>query len=252
MASNMNLWLNTLTRLEAMSLLDMMRSAVGTTDTVTITGGLGPLGLNCLGSNSPRTGSWYQEWACCEIISLALPGTGHPRWQPRVVAGGATPANPTSLGRAIKSKLRAQTWDDLKNIANSNGQVKIPCHHLAFLAGNTGISIPANMGTGASMSHLCDSSGCIRESHLELTVQHVDNLERQRCHGVTLIASLDLIIHELPCSHGRGNSTEELIATSCRKLRMVWLPNASVSALIENYQQIYNALASSESSQQSQ
>lgn len=143
-----------------------------------------------------------------------------------------------------------ETWRNLKSLAGPNGQVKIPCHHLAFVAGNAGVEIPNNMGAGASMSHLCDSRGCIRETHLELTLQHVDNLERQRCPGVILIVSLDLIIHELPCAHARGNSTEERIATSCRKLVMVWLPDASTSALVENYQQYNNALATPWSSQQ--
>jgi hypothetical protein len=250
MAANMNQWLNSLAALEAMALCSEMRAAVGFNPSVQVSGGASPVNLGCLSTNEPRSGNWYLEWAQCEIINLAAPSTGHPRWQPTIVRKvGGTPVNPTSLGRLIKAHLAPAKWDSLKSLASSNGQVKIPCHHLAFRSKNPGISIPANMGRGSSMSHLCDSSGCIRGEHLELTSHHVDNLERQRCHGVTLIVAVDLILHEIPCSHGRGNIPAEQIATSCRKLRMVWLPDASVNALIETYQQILEAIATPQSSQ---
>lgn len=250
MANQVTLWLNYLTHTEARSLLEIMCTTVGTSATAQVSGGASPLGLNCLPANSPRTGDWYMEWASCEIIGLLVSGgaTGHPRWQPRVVNKvGNTPANPTAVGRSIRSRLRDDAWEWLKTLASSNGQVKIPRHHLAFLAGDDGMGastgLPVDLGAGSSMSHLCDSVGCIRDSHLELTLQHVDNLERQRCTGVTLIASMDLIIHEVPCGHARGGTSEERIASSCRKLRMVWLPDASVAALLDNYQQIHAALS---------
>lgn len=249
MAANMNLWLNTLAGLEAMALCSEMRAAVGYTSAINVSGGASPENLGCLQLNEPRSGNWYVEWAGCEIINLAAPETGHPRWQPSIVRGGTTPSNPTSLGRLIKKHLAKNKWDALKALATSNGQVKFPCHHLAFRASNPGVGIPANMGSGASMSHLCDSRGCIRAEHLELTTQHVHNLERQRCHGVTLIVAADLIIHEVPCSHAKGLSSADKIETSCRKLRMVWLPDESVNALIDNYQHILATLTTPQSSQ---
>jgi Zinc-binding loop region of homing endonuclease len=249
-AANMNEWLNSLTAEEAWAVYSEMRTAVGHSTLVQISGGMSPENLCCLGANSPRTGNWYMEWVRCEIINLSVPGTGHPRWQPTIVNKvGGTPTNSTSLGRLIKSHLAKAKWDNLKGLSSSNGQVKFPSHHLAFRASYPGVSIPANMGHGASMSHLCDSPGCIRGEHLELTSHHVANLERQRCHGVTLIVAADLIVHEVPCTHGRGGNPSELIATSCRKLRMVWLPDASVNALIETYQQILQAISTPHPSQ---
>lgn len=249
-ASNMNEWLNSLTGEEAFAVCSEMRNAVGYSAAIQISGGASPENLGCLASNSPRSGNWYTEWALCEIINLSAPGTSHPRWQPTIVNKvGGTPTSATSLGRLVKSHLVPARWDNLKGLTTSNGQVKIPSHHLAFRACYPGVSIPANMGHGASMSHLCDSPGCIRGGHLELTAHHVANLERQRCHGVTLIVAADLIVHEVPCTHARGGNPSELIATSCRKLRMVWLPDASVNALLETYQQILQAITTPQSSQ---
>lgn len=251
MAANMNVWLNTLEPLEAMALNSEMRAVVGYTTNVQVSGGPSPVNLSCLSLNEPRSGNWYMNWAQCEIINLAAPATGHPRWQPTIVRGttGDTPTNPTSLGRLIKSHLPIERWEVLKGLATSNGQVKIPCHHLAFRVSEPGVSIPANMGHGSSMSHLCDQRGCIRGEHLQLTNHHVENLERQRCTGVTLIVALDMIIHEIPCSHGRGDNISDKVSTSCRKLRMVWLPVASIDALIESYRLILEALSTPEPSQ---
>jgi hypothetical protein len=249
-AANMNQWLNSLTGDEAFAVYSEMREAVGYTAALQISGGMSPEGLHCLSANLPRSGNWYMEWVRCEIINLSAPGTSHPRWQPTIVNKvGGTPTRSTSLGRLLKGHLAQPKWTNLKGLTNSNGQVKFPSHHLAFRACYPGVSIPANMGHGASMSHLCDSPGCIRGEHLELTAHHVDNLDRQRCHGVTLIVAADMIIHEVPCAHGRGGSPSELIATSCRKLRMVWLPDVSVNALIETYQQILEAVTTPHASQ---
>lgn len=247
----MNEWLNSLAALEAMALCAQMRGAVGVTTATQISGGVAPVNLGCLSTNAPRSGNWYVEWATCEVINLAAPKTGHPRWQPTIITKrGDTPANPTSLGKVIKSHIADAKWQVLKGLTTSNGQVKIPCHHLTFRSLHPGVSIPANMGHGSSMSHLCDTTGCIRGGHLQLAQQHIENMERQRCHGVTLIAAADLIIHEIPCSHGTGGNTADQIATSCRKIRMVWLPDASVDALIDNYQHILQALSTTPQSSQ--
>jgi hypothetical protein len=238
-------WLNSLTATEAAAVYSLMCRTAGLLDPVRQVEGAPPTNLNCLLANTPRSGNWYLRWVECEMIGLTLPPTGHPRWQPRVVKDGVTPASATSVGRKVKRRVEESSWESLKSIAranNSGGQVKIPCHHLAFRAAWPDVSIPANMGRGASISHLCDTSGCVRGEHLELTVNHVDNLERQRCSGVTLIVAADLIVHELPCSHSRGNNPAELIATSCRKLRVIWLPDASVQGLLDTYRQILDTL----------
>jgi hypothetical protein len=72
---------------------------------------------------------------------------------------------------------------------------------------------------------------------------HVDNLEHQCCKGVTLIVGADMIIHEISCDYARGLSPSDWIASSCRKLYMVWLPNVSVNALLSTYQQLLQVVA---------
>lgn len=144
------------------------------------------------------------------------------------------------------------------------GDFKKPCifkwagedslsHHLAFMSVHGGdVFLPDNLGMGSSISHLCDTAGCISVDHLEYVPAHVTNLNRQRCLGVTLIVSLDLIIHEVPCQHGVGDTVEARISSSCRKLRMVQLPPYSVTALFENHTQIAEAMQSSPLSSQVQ
>jgi hypothetical protein len=227
---------------------EMIRST-GVSRVNNILGGASPVNLGCLLLNEPRSGNWYVGWAQCEVINLST-SSGHPRWQPTILTKrGTTPSNPTSSGLALKRRLSDSRWKQLKLLANSNGQVKIPSHHLAFKSNNPDVALPHNLGRGSSVSHMCDRAGCIKSGHLELTEHHIDNLERQRCHGVTLVVAADMIIHEVPCSHARGNSPAGKIETSCRKIRMVWLPDQSVDALIENYQQILVALRTPQSSQ---
>ncbi len=105
------------------------------------------------------------------------------------------------------------------DIVWQNGQVKIMLHHLVWLTSG-GVSLPANLGHGSSISHLCDNS-CVRIDHLELTTHHIDNLVRQRCTGVTLVVAKNFIVSAEPCAHARGGTFEEKVETSCRKVRVV-------------------------------
>jgi len=102
MATCLNSWLNSLTLAEAVSLSKIMRQAGRMDSKVQINGGMAPLGLNCLATNSPRTGEWYMEWARCEIIRLASLDASHPRWQPTVVSKvGATPVSTKAAGSPV-------------------------------------------------------------------------------------------------------------------------------------------------------
>jgi hypothetical protein len=208
---------------------------------VTVTGGECPVTLSCLPGNQPRTGAWYVSWATCSVATYL--GSQHPRWQPTIVKPGTT-STPLAEGNAhsLKDKLAPQKWGRLKNLASTNGQVKIPLHHLAFRFQNPGVQLPANLGHGASISHLCDRHGCVRPEHLELTIQHANNLERQRCMGVALVVGADVIIHEVPCPHGVGLTSEARINSSCRKLRMIWLPSASLDHLFKVHEDMLSAL----------
>jgi hypothetical protein len=235
-------WLNTLSEAELRGVRDVFVSFVesdrgGFRDAVNVTGGPLPVNLSCLAGNHPRDGNWYYQWATCRTYNYT--GQGYPRWQPTVRKRGSilTPDRDGN-GRAMKGVMSKDRWDRLKHLANANGQVKIPVHHLMFRATHPDIAIPDNMGQGASMSHLCDRRECVRSEHLELTEHHVDNLERQRCTGVILIVAADVIVHEVPCPHSVGETNARRIDSSCRKIRMVCLPNDAIEHLVGTFQTI--------------
>jgi len=233
--SSTRTWLNGLTQGERSALALLMCDSVGFTFTSQITGG-SIVNLAPISGNAPRSGNWYKEWVKCKVIRLDLEG-GHPRWQPRIKnKEGVTPTSHTALGRLIKKRLTKESWSALKVIAGSKGQLKLPCHHLAYLAAKSGSQIPDDMGSGSSLSHLCDVKGCIRGEHLELTTEHVDNLVRQRCHGVTLLVAYDFILHEIPCGHASGDTLLEKVESSCRKLRVVNIPDSSLNELMATMQ----------------
>jgi hypothetical protein len=227
-------WLNGLSGGELNALFRLMRESVGCSHRSQISGGSID-NLAALPANEPRSGNWYKAWVRCKIVNLT-PSGGHPRWQPTVIRGGRTPTSTTAIGRQIKGALSRSRWARLKLLASSNGQVKFPCHHLAFLAKDPSKKIPDDMGSGSSMSHLCDSIGCIRGEHLELVTHHVENMDRQRCHGVTLIVALDLVLHEIPCSHAVGDTMDAKISSCCRKIRVIKIPDSSLDALLSAMQ----------------
>ena len=248
----MRKWLNRLSAQEAKALCKLMRMVMDASELQQISGGNPPGPLGCLPQNEPRTGEWYERWVTCYVVhSGSDPGTSHTRWAPKVVVPGTvlTPEAPkrTSshwVARLMSQRLEPQKWLKLKQLsAPSNGTVKIPCHHLAFRAYYPDIPLPTTLGSGSSISHLCDTPGCARGAHLELANQHRDNLARQRCTGVTLVAVGDMIVQEVPCSHGSGNTTAELIKTSCRKIKMVWLSDAAVNHMVSQFQQMLDGLA---------
>jgi hypothetical protein len=247
MSPPVTLWLNGLSGGELNALVRLMCESVGFSHRSQISGGSID-NLAALPLNEPRSGNWYKEWVRCKVVNLSLVG-GHPRWQPTVIRHGSTPASATAIGRQVKRALRTVHWTQLKLLASSNGQVKLPCHHLAYLASNPSVTIPGDMGSGSSMSHLCDTGGCIRGEHLELVTHHVENMNRQRCHGVTLIVALDLVLHEIPCSHAVGDTMAEKISSCCRKIRVIRIPDSSLDALLSTMQVIAACLNTPTASQ---
>lgn len=249
MAENrITVWLNTLGADELVALFDVFRGNVSISDERQITGDGDPVGLAALHAHDGRSGEWYMEWVKCDIANLSAT-SGHPRWQPRIRSSdGLTPAALSTVGQQMKRSLSDNAWAALKGAVKSD-QIKLQVHHMSFRRQNPHLQLPLDLGRGSSISHLCDRIGCVRGTHLEIASEHATNLVRQRCIGVTLIAGLDLIIVELPCAHGVGNSALERINRSCRKIHMIRLPDDSIEALVLSYQELAEALASRQSSQ---
>lgn len=99
--------------------------------------------------------------------------------------------------------------------------VKLVSYHISFKQANIGIALPNNLGSGASVSHYCDTGGCSRRNHLTLSAQHQDNMIRQRCQGVTLFTLQGVILMEVKCPHDLTTD----FSGSCRKFVMIPIDN---------------------------
>jgi hypothetical protein len=123
-------------------------------------------------------------------------------------------------------------------------------HHVAYAAhpARAEAPIPENAGAGGSISHNCDTQGCCKIQHLEATPKHQDNMDRQRCSGVTLITYKGVIVQEIPCAHGKTTSLlpggldldaftaddialHNRIRTSCIGLRVIELDERCIAAV---------------------
>ena len=221
------IWLNSLSLIEAVKLREVMVSLY----TITLQHFLDDSASDIiLLSNiiSPeRDGKWYVDiWLSCEIIDLDKGSpTVHPRWQLDV---GST----QGMIERVRRFLSAGSWNNLRAIPQGKRrQVKLMAHHVSYNAQSLRerAPIPLDCGFGGSISHFCDQRGCIKQSHLEATPHHVNNMERQRCSGVRLIIYSGVIVQEVPCPHGEKEPglTGQLLR-SCRKLLIVQLTAATL------------------------
>lgn len=160
-----------------------------------------------------RLGRWYLDHLSCELVRSSSTAICHPRWQVRLDGG------PSSVAGALRVALSDGAWQALSRLTN---YAKIMAHHIAYNADSRRVAapIPLNVGAGGSISHLCDEVGCVKQSHLESTPVHRDNMDRQRCRGILLLVFRDVIVEETPCSHGRGRggSLALDILASCTKV----------------------------------
>lgn len=174
-----------------------------------------------------RNGKWYLQHITCEVAELEASSSGHPRWQVRLEEG------PLSVGQRLKRTISARAWESL--IAYTK-YLKVEVHHVAYNADlrRETAPIPSNVGAGGSISHLCDEVGCCKASHLEATPIHKDNLDRQRCTGILLLHFKDVIVQEVPCSHGqkRGTDLESQLTSSCvQHIQLVEISSGAFAAM---------------------
>lgn len=187
-----------------------------------------------------RDGDWWIRFAEHRISRLKVGNnskTGnkeHPRWQIDVTAQGDS-----SYASKIKLRIKDLSWKRLLDVARGAGsgrQVKLQCHHVAYNASSKrgSVPIPLDVGSGSSISHLCDTPGCIEIPHLEVSSEHGENLVRQRCNGVLLCLVGTVITQEEPCVHARGNSVQDRISTSCRGVRMLRLDDVTKGEILRS------------------
>lgn len=190
------------------------------------------LGQLCLlkdKSGSGRTGAFWATWIqCFTFRGIALFGDGHYRWQPRIPSGKAAGPKSGSVARLLMTELSSSSWQRLIGLGSEHKQLKVFTHHVAYLA-HVGI-LPADLGKGSSIDHLCGQRGCHNPKHLDLAVEHRTNVARINCEGIILLVLQDTyIIQEFPCSHAKsGLDHDKAILDSCRKLRVLRLDDKTV------------------------
>lgn len=180
---------------------------------------------------SSRDGSFYVNWVRCQI-SVTAPnqtGTGalgHPRLKVTIPRNTSAP---TPIYSQLRASIAATKMDIFDNNLVARGaettQVRLGVHHVAY---NSDRSRPdfkpfVQWGKGASVSHFCDRTGCVRIDHLEFVARHAENAERQRCRGMILVISAQgEIVRELPCTHARTSIlNEQSLEFCCRRLCVV-------------------------------
>lgn len=100
--------------------------------------------------------------------------------------------------------------------------------------------LPLNLGSGSSVSHLCDQTGCVRKDHLEVAIVHQTNMNRQRCVGMTLVVIADFIVAEIACKHAAGTYFEKL-TTCCRKVQVLEVGLGDAAFVVESIMSVINA-----------
>lgn len=136
----------------------------------------------------------------------------------------------------MKRAVSVEHWNSLCSLSRVGTRrfVRLQISHVAYNAtGEREITpLPLNLGSGASISHLCDTLGCCSGNHLQVETRHRTNLVHQRCRGVLLLVHRSVIIQECPCSHAdMSKSFNDRLYTSCRKIQIVVVDESAAEAI---------------------
>lgn len=156
-----------------------------------------------------RDGAWYKNWSACKTVGIQVKGR-HPQLQVK-----------TSTGTGVAASIRAVVGHEKFRILHEeaatgekgNKNWRPQAHHIAVNARPDRLDfvLPENLGLGSSISHQCDSLGCVRVEHLERPSGHKKNMDRQRCLGVRLIVFMGEIVEDCPCPHGSSDADDAWI-----------------------------------------
>lgn len=167
--------------------------------------------------NEFADGQFWISWLRCHRKT----GEDYPRHQPKLSSD--RPGSGSQVTR-LREKLSQDGWRSFNELAlrTPGRQPKIPAHHLALRA-KAGERLPSNLGSGSSVSHLCDNKNCINPEHMEVAEEHSANLRRQRCPGVTVIEFGQRVLQVQSCPHGNGLTHLSRLNNSCRRIHVVRL-----------------------------
>lgn len=154
-----------------------------------------------------KQGLYWASWIECKLLV-----TNNDRLQPRDF---------------IPAYLDPDLWPTWKHRTMNKGertnQVKIPMATATYRVKYPNDIIPKNLGKGSSISHLCDKK-CINPDHIAQGFVHQDNMDRQRCLGMTLLVVKDTIVQEIPCIH----------PTCCTRIRVLYLNDSAIDYIKKN------------------
>lgn len=226
-------WLNGLSKASAASLFAHIRTHGGLQE---IYNNPVPSDLACYApiDSGEWTGAQWSEHITCETLAggSGIDMSGYPRFQlkfgKRSPTGVVqTPVKTGSLGVRIRDLLSNQEWVALKSCADSTGgKFNMPVHHLAYTVRRfeeptVGLpELPADLGAGMAVAHLCDRKTCCKVQHSYLLSQ-VLNMDMQRCLGVTLLVKDGVILQTQQCPHFKADASGQVLQPSCAKAQVV-------------------------------
>jgi hypothetical protein len=116
----------------------------------------------------------------------------------------------------------------------SIGQLKIQFKLLAYRIKYPMERVVSNieLGAGHGVSHLCDVAMCVNPDHMDVSLVHQLNMDRQRCLGVTLLVYNDVIVGEKPCIHTRNG---DIKGTCCRRVHVVYINDWGALVVSKQY-----------------
>lgn len=167
------------------------------------------------GLGDVKNGQHWANWVCCKKRT-----TVDERIQTRLKPAGL-------------NDIVWKTWDcrtkTIKNKGQPNeytqyGQVKLIYTTVTYRVKYPNDIIPAVLGQGNSISHLCDTAGCINPDHIAPGFVHQQNMDRQRCEGLTLLVDETCIIQEFPCRH----------TPCCTRIKVLKLNDYAVQSIYLN------------------
>lgn len=191
------------------------------------------------------SGAEFIDYATCNVFGPGANGIDlsaqYPRfqlnWKQDAAGVWKTPSkrfrgqNP--ILKQVKDVLDAGDWESFKTTF-APGQpdkkaisVKILAHHIAYNAQAKAAphmypELPYDLGSGSSVSHLCDNK-CFSWQHLIGAEQHVENMERQRCIGMLLLCYEGVICQVVNCPHFESKEDGSVESPNCCRFKVIEL-----------------------------
>ncbi len=145
------------------------------------------------------------------------------------------PAAPNFDGKFWEQFLTCQTPRGIRHSEHHRFQFRFPqasgghlqrkifTHVIAYASVHNSAPLPATLGRGTSVDHLCGQKACSRPEHITFANRHRDNVARIGCSGVTLVVMNNTILRMVPCPHANEGEGVEPLTSGCAKIHVIVL-----------------------------